>query len=132
MDSTADHAALLPLQAIPEIEAARDLLLAHPTLTADSVDVADTAGLGRAALINVHDMGSLRDWALALGLKVRNTRLSNYGTTEPKQQGLPDWLWWRLLWIDTHVNDTPVRLWTLQASRHARTLAAQIPAGQPH
>ncbi|WP_406469984.1 hypothetical protein [Streptomyces sp. NBC_01615] len=36
---------------------------------------------------------------------------------------MPDWLWWRLTFIDTTVDQTPIRLWRLEATAQPRALA---------
>ncbi|MEU2739380.1 hypothetical protein ABZ656_29435 [Streptomyces sp. NPDC007095] len=107
-------------------DAAAALLAAHPSLSADSVDVADVRGLGLAALIQVENRSALRAWAQALNAPARVTGASGYGTTEPHQAGLPDWLWWRVAFIDTAVDQTPVRLWTLETSAQPRALATLL------
>ncbi|MGY4983777.1 hypothetical protein ACWCYL_42805 [Streptomyces sp. 900105755] len=103
--------------------AAAVLLAAHPDLPADSVDVVDVPGLGLTALIQVPDTRALRDWARAIGVRAHWTGASGYGTTHPRQDGAPDWLWWRVAYIDTTAAGLPVRLWALEASAHPRALA---------
>lgn len=110
-------------------DAADALLAAHPGLPATSVDVADVHGLGPAALIQLEDLSALQSWAQALHTTGHTTGASGYGTTEPRQQaGLPQWLWWRMTFIDTTVNQTPIRLWTLEATDQPRALAAFLAA----
>ncbi|MFD3933429.1 hypothetical protein [Streptomyces sp. NPDC058614] len=104
--------------------AADSLLAAHPGLSAESVDFADVRDLGPAALIQVASKPALRSWAQVLNVTARTTGASGYGTTEPPQQaGLPEWLWWRMTFIDTTVDQIPIRLWTLEATDQPRTLA---------
>ncbi|WP_460074106.1 hypothetical protein [Streptomyces sp. YKOK-I1] len=105
-------------------EAAGVLLAAHPDLPARSVDVAHVRGLGPAALIQVEDKPALRSWAQALNTTARTTGASGYGTPEPHQQtGLSEWLWWRMTFIDTTVDQIPIRLWTLETTDQPRALA---------
>ena len=112
-------------------DAAAVLLAAHPALTAVSVDTVDVPGLGQTALIQTEDRTALRAWAHALNATARITGHSSYGTTDPRLPGSPDWLWWRLLYIDTTVGHVPVRLWTLETSAHPRVLAAHLAASIP-
>lgn len=110
-------------------KAADAFLAAHPDLPATSVDVAHVRGLGPAALIQVEDRAALRSWAQALNTTACTTGASGYGTTEPRQQtGLPDWLWWRMTFIDTTVDQTPIRLWTLDTTDQPRALATFLAA----
>ncbi|MFJ9380386.1 hypothetical protein [Streptomyces sp. NPDC101455] len=105
-------------------DAADSLLAAHPGLSAESVDVAHVAGLGPAALIQVAHRPALRAWAQALNTTAHTTGASGYGTAEPRQSpGLPQWLWWRMTFIDTTVDQTPIRLWTLDVTDQPRALA---------
>jgi len=105
--------------------AADALLATHPDLPAASVDVADVRGLGPAALIQVDNKPALRSWAQALNTTARTTGASSYGTPEPHQQtGRPEWLWWRMTFIDTTVDQAPIRLWTLEVTDQPRALAA--------
>ncbi|MER6374452.1 hypothetical protein ABT255_40215 [Streptomyces mirabilis] len=105
-------------------EAAASLLAAHPGLSAESVDVADVRGLGPAALIQVGSRSALRAWVQALNTTTHTTGASGYGTTKPHQQaGLPQWLWWRMTFIDTTVDQMPIRLWTLDTTDQPRALA---------
>ncbi|MFF7987017.1 hypothetical protein ACFZDK_49425 [Streptomyces sp. NPDC007901] len=105
-------------------KAADALLATHPDLSATSVDVAHVRGLGPAALIQVENKSALRAWAQALNTTARYTGTSAYGTTEPRQQaGLPEWMWWRMTFIDTTVGQIPIRLWTLEVTDHPRALA---------
>lgn len=105
-------------------DAADALLAAHPELPVTSVDVAHVRGLGPAALIQVENKLALKSWAQALNTSARTTGASGYGTPEPHQQtGLPEWLWWRMTFIDTTVDQTPIRLWTLEATDQPRALA---------
>ncbi|MEU9397891.1 hypothetical protein AB0D86_48980 [Streptomyces sp. NPDC048324] len=116
----------LPTPSTPASDAAAALLAANPGLSAKSVDAADVKGLGPAALIQVEDRTALQAWAQALNTTARRTGASAYGTTEPQQDGMPDWLWWRMTFIDTTVDQTPIRLWTLEASDQPRALAALL------
>ncbi|MET8411080.1 hypothetical protein ABZV34_23760 [Streptomyces sp. NPDC005195] len=105
--------------------AAATLLAAHPELSVTSVDVAHVHSLGPAALIQVENTSALRSWAQALNTTAHTTGASSYGTTEPRQEtGLPQWLWWRMTFIDTTVDQIRIRLWTLDATDEPRTLAA--------
>ncbi|WP_331732473.1 hypothetical protein [Streptomyces sp. NBC_00989] len=108
--------------------AATALIAAHPSLAAESVDVTDVTGLGPAALIQVDDRETLRAWAQALNTTGHTTGASAYGTTEPSHDGMPDWLWWRMTYIDTTVDQTPIRLWTMETSNQPRALAALLAA----
>ncbi|MGW6926540.1 hypothetical protein ACWGA9_35655 [Streptomyces sp. NPDC054950] len=49
----------------------------------------------------------------------------------PHLPDYPDWLWWRLLYLDTTVDHVPVRLWTLETSAHPRALATHLAATIP-
>ncbi|MFJ3673726.1 hypothetical protein ACIPSE_45515 [Streptomyces sp. NPDC090106] len=116
--------------------AANALLAAHPDLSAESIDVTDVPGLGLTALIQVAGLPALQAWALALHTTARSTGASAYGNDNPRQEdGLPDWMWWRLTFIDITVDQTPIRIWTLEATDQPRTLAvllastAHTPAG---
>ncbi|MET7973185.1 hypothetical protein ABZW44_08865 [Streptomyces mirabilis] len=110
-------------------DAAASLLAAHPGLSAESVDVADVRGLGPAALIQVASRSALKAWAQALNTTAHTTGESSYGTTEPHQQaGLPQWLWWRMTYIDTTVAQMPIRLWTLDTTDQPRALATFLVA----
>jgi hypothetical protein len=108
--------------------AAAALITAFPRLSAESVDVTDVAGVGPAALIQVEDEDALRAWAKALNTTGHTTGASAYGTTNPSQDGMPDWLWWRLRVLDTTVHQTPIRLWTMETSAQPRALAALLTA----
>lgn len=108
--------------------AATTLIAAHPSLSAESVDVTDVTGLGPAALIQVDDRETLRAWAQALNTTGHTTGASAYGTTEPSHAGMPDWLWWRMTYVDTTVDQTPIRLWTMETSNQPRALAAFLAA----
>ncbi|MFI1035965.1 hypothetical protein [Streptomyces sp. NPDC020951] len=113
----------IPSPPTPASHAAAALLAAHPGLSAESVDIADANGLGPTALIRVQDRAALRDWAKALNVTAHTTGESAYGTTGPQQDSVSDWLWWRMTFIDTTVDQTPIRLWTLDATDHPRALA---------
>ncbi|WP_019074409.1 hypothetical protein [Streptomyces hokutonensis] len=104
--------------------AADALLAAHPDLPALSVDVAHVRGLGPAALIQVAGRPALKAWAQALNTTAHITGASAYGTTEPHEAGMPQWLWWRMTYIDTAVGRMPIRLWTLDTTDQPRALAA--------
>ncbi|MFE9770001.1 hypothetical protein ACFYPC_36675 [Streptomyces sp. NPDC005808] len=108
--------------------AAAALIAAHPSLSVESVDAADVRGLGPAALIQVEDGKALRAWAQALNATGHMTGASAYGTTDAGQGGMPDWLWWRLRFIDTIVGEVPVRLWAMETSSQPRALAALLAA----
>ncbi|MEU9413560.1 hypothetical protein AB0E08_48820 [Streptomyces sp. NPDC048281] len=109
--------------------AADTLLTAHPDLPASSVHVAYVRGLGQAALIQVESRSALRAWAQALNTTAHITGASGYGTTEPRQQaGLSEWLWWRMTFIDTTVDQIPIRLWTLETTDEPHTLATFLAA----
>ncbi|MEU3619847.1 hypothetical protein ABZ725_47315 [Streptomyces sp. NPDC006872] len=112
----------VPSPPTPAFDAAAALLAAHPGLSAESVDIADANGLGPTALIRVQDRAALRDWAKALNVTARTTGESAYGTAGPQQDSVSDWLWWRMTFIDTTVDQTPIRLWTLDATDHPRAL----------
>ncbi|MFJ9634985.1 hypothetical protein ACIRU8_45570 [Streptomyces sp. NPDC101175] len=120
-----------PAPSLRAADAAAVLLAAHPALTAVSVDTVDVPGLGQTALIQTEDRTALRAWAHALDTTARITGHSSYGTTEPRLPGSPDWLWWRLLYVDTTVGYVPVRLWTLETSAHPRVLATHLAATIP-
>ncbi|MEU5314404.1 hypothetical protein [Streptomyces sp. NPDC021562] len=111
--------------------AAAVLLAAHPHLPADSVDAIDVPGLGLTALIQVPDTRALHDWARALGAPAHWTGGSGYGTTRPCEAGSPDWLWWRVEYIDTTAEGLPVRLWALEASAHPGALATFLVSTVP-
>ncbi|MFF3585362.1 hypothetical protein [Streptomyces mirabilis] len=36
---------------------------------------------------------------------------------------MPQWLWWRMTYIDTTVDQMPIRLWTLDTTDQPRALA---------
>lgn len=108
--------------------AAAALIAAHPSLSAVSVDVTDVTGLGPAALIQVEGRKALHAWAQALNRTGHTTGASAYGTTEPSHDGMPDWLWWRMTYIDTIADQTPIRLWTVETSNQPRALAALLAA----
>ena len=108
--------------------AATTLIATHPSLSVKAMDVTDVAGLGPAALIQVEDAKTLRAWVHVLNATGHTTGASAYGTTDPGQSGLPDWMWWRLRFIDTIVDQAPVRLWTMETSSQPRALAALLAA----
>ncbi|MEU1193544.1 hypothetical protein [Streptomyces sp. NPDC005859] len=120
-----------PTPSLRAAEAAALLLAAHPHLAAVSVDTVDLPGPGPTALIQTEDRTALHAWARALDTTVRSTGRSSYGTTEPRLPGVPDWLWWRLLYLDTTVDRVPVRLWTLETSAHPRVVAVHLAATIP-
>ncbi|MFK0112544.1 hypothetical protein [Streptomyces sp. NPDC091217] len=105
-------------------KAADSLLATHPDLPVRSVDIADVRSLGLAALIQVENRAALRAWAQALNTTAHTTGASGYGTSEPHQQaGLPEWLWWRMTFLDTAIDQIPIRLWTLDTTDQPRALA---------
>ncbi|MES5824845.1 hypothetical protein [Streptomyces sp. RG80] len=115
--------------ALPPSQAAGQLIAAHPHLSVASVDVADVPGLGPTALIQVADLPALRAWARALHITARSTGASAYGSDDPHHiPGLPEWMWWRLTYLDTTVADCPVRLWTLDTTEHPRATAVFLAA----
>ncbi|MEU9438194.1 hypothetical protein [Streptomyces sp. NPDC048252] len=96
-----------PTPSIRAADAAALLLTAHPHLTAVSVDTIDVPGPGQTVLIQTEGRTALQGWAHALDTTVRSTGRSSYGTTEPHLPDYPDWLWWRLLYLDTRPRPRP-------------------------
>jgi hypothetical protein len=118
-----------PLPRSGAVTAAASLVAAHPHLAAEATDVADVPGLGLTALIQVPDISALRAWAEVLHLTARTTGASAYGTDDPhRHPGTPQWMWWRLTYIDSHVAPYPIRLWTLDTTDHARATAVFLAA----